>query len=150
MNDIRTVKYLLNLNILLYDIDIVDGNIVGELARRSVQKNENTVRLLKYNNHICYVNNLIAVFHFFRCPNFDTFFNRTFNLEQRLTTCSERVKMSIRRTYIKHTELCSTSWTLLELNTLMRKPFSKTYLYSTFNRFACKKKTPKTPIHQNG
>ena len=72
MNDIPTVEDLLTLNILLYDIDIVDGNIVGELARRSVQKNENTVRLLRY-NHICYVNNINAVFQSFCCPNCDTF-----------------------------------------------------------------------------
>ena len=70
----------------------MDGNIIGELARRSVQKYENTLRLLKYNNHICYVNNINAVFQSFRCPNCDTFSNRTFNLERLLTTCSERVK----------------------------------------------------------
>ena len=58
MNDIPFVEDLLTLNIVLYDIDIVDGNIIGELARRSVQKYENTVRLLRYNNHICYVNNM--------------------------------------------------------------------------------------------
>ena len=92
MNDIPTVEDLLTLNILLYDIDIVNGNIVGELASRSVQKYENTVRLLRYNNHICYVNNSNAVLHSFRCPNCDTFFNRAFNLERRLTACSERVK----------------------------------------------------------
>ena len=92
MNDIPTVEDLLTLNILLYDIDTVDGNIVGELASRSVQKYENTVRLLRYNNHICYVSNLNAVFQAFRCPNCDTFFNKTFDLERHLTTCSERVK----------------------------------------------------------
>ena len=48
MNDILFVEDLLTLNIVLYDIDIVDGNIIGELARRSVQKYENTVRLLRY------------------------------------------------------------------------------------------------------
>ena len=53
MNDIPTVEDLLTLNILLYDIDILDGSIVGELARRSVQKGEKTVRLLSYNNQIC-------------------------------------------------------------------------------------------------
>ena len=53
MNDIPTVEDLLILNILLFDIDIVDGNIVGELARRSVQKYETTVHLLGCNNHIC-------------------------------------------------------------------------------------------------
>ena len=92
MNGIPTVEDLLTLNILLYDIDIVDGNIIGELARRSVQKYENTVRLPRYNNHICYVNNINAVFQSFRCPNCDTFFDRTFNLERHLTTCNERVK----------------------------------------------------------
>ena len=98
MNDIPTVKDLLTLNILLYDIDIEDGNVVGELARRSVQIYENTVRLLRYNNHICYVNNINAVFQSFRCPNCDTFFNRTFNLERNLTTCSERLKIVYPRT----------------------------------------------------
>ena len=65
MNDITTAEDLLTLNILLYDIDIVDGNIVGELARRSVQKYENTVRLQRFNNHICYVNIINAVFQSF-------------------------------------------------------------------------------------
>ena len=92
MNDIRTVEDLLTLNIVPYDIDIKDGNIIGELARRSVQKFENTLRLLRYNNHICYVNNINSVFQSFRCLNCDTFFNRKFNLERHLTTCSKRVK----------------------------------------------------------
>ena len=91
MNDIPIVEDLLSLNILLFDIDIVDGNIIGELARRSVQKYENTVQLLRYNNHICNVNNINAVFQSFRCSNFDFFFNRTFNLEPHLTASSERV-----------------------------------------------------------
>ena len=92
MNDILNIEDLLTVNILPYDIDIVNGNMIGELARRSVQKYENTVRLRRCKNHICYVNNINAVFQSFRCPNCDTFFNRTFNLERHLTTCSERVK----------------------------------------------------------
>ena len=92
MNDIPTVEDLLTLNILLYDIDIVDGNFIGELTRRCVLMYENTVRLLRYNNHICYVNINNAIFESFRCRNCDAFFNCTFNLERYLTTCSERVK----------------------------------------------------------
>ena len=92
MNDIPIVEDLLTLNNLLYDIDIVDGNIVGELARRSVQKYEKTLRLLRYYKHICYVNNINAVFQSFRGPNCDTFLKRAFNLERHLTTRSERVK----------------------------------------------------------
>ena len=92
MNDISVVEDLLTLNILRYDIDFVDANIIGKLARRSVQKYENTVQLLRYSNHLCYVNNINAVFECFRCPNCGTFFFKTFNLERHLTTCSERVK----------------------------------------------------------
>ena len=92
MNDIPTVEDLLTLSTLLYDIDIVDGHIIGELARRSVQKYKDRVRLLRYNNQICYVNNNNSIFQSFCCPNCNTFFNRTFNLERNLTTCSERVK----------------------------------------------------------
>ena len=92
INEIPFVEDLLTLNILLYDIVFVDGNVIGELARRNVKKCENTVRLLRYNNHICYENNINAVFQSFRCLICDTFFNRTFNLERHLTTCKERVK----------------------------------------------------------
>ena len=86
------VEDLISLNILLYDMDIADGNIIGELARRSVQKNENTVQLLRYNNYIRYVNNINAVFQSLCCTNGDTFFNKAFNLERNLTTCSDREK----------------------------------------------------------
>ena len=92
MNDIPVVEDLLTLNFLLYDIDFVDGNIIGELAIRSVQKYDSTVRLLRYNNHFCYANNTNAVLQSFQCRNCDTFFNRIFNIEPHLTTCSGRVK----------------------------------------------------------
>ena len=90
--DILLVEELLTLNIVLYNMDIVDDNLIGELAKRSLQKYNNFVRLLRYNNHICYVSNINAILQAFRCPNCDTLFNRTFNLERHLTTCSERVK----------------------------------------------------------
>ena len=80
MNDIPTVEDLLTLNIVLHDIDILDGSLIGEFARRSVQKYENTVRLLRYNNHICYVNNINAVFQSFRFPNCDTFLQQNLQI----------------------------------------------------------------------
>ena len=85
MNDNPLVEDLLTLNILLHDIDIVESNIIGELVRQSVQENEILVRLLRYNNHISYVNDINAVFQAFRWLNFDNFSNRTFHLERHLT-----------------------------------------------------------------
>ena len=51
-----------------------------------------TVKLLRYNNHICYVNNINELFKAFRCTTCDTFFSKTGNLERHLATCSDRVK----------------------------------------------------------
>ena len=90
LNDIPKVEDLLQLNIFLYDIDFVDGELIGELARRSIQKFERSVKLVRYNNHICYVNN--TLFKVFRCTTCDTFFSETGNLEQHLVNCSDRVK----------------------------------------------------------
>ena len=47
MTDIPKVEEMLQLNILLYDIDFVDGELIGELARRSIQKIEKSVKLLR-------------------------------------------------------------------------------------------------------
>ncbi len=92
LNDIQKIEDLLQLNIFLYDIDFVGGELIGELCRRSIQKYENSVKHLRYNNHICYVNNINVLFKAFRCTTCDTFFSKTGNLERHLVTCSDRVK----------------------------------------------------------
>ena len=92
LKDNQKVEDLLQLNIFLYDIDFVDGELIGELCRRSIQKYEKSVKLLRYNNHICYVNNINALFKAFRCTTCDTFFSKTGNVELRLVPCSHRVK----------------------------------------------------------
>ena len=92
MTDIPKVKDLMQLNILLYDIDFVNGELIGELCRRNIQKYEKSVKLLRYNNHICYVNNINALFKCFRCTTCDTIFSKTGNLEQHLVTCGDCVK----------------------------------------------------------
>ena len=66
--------------------------MVGELARRSIKKYEKNVQLMRYNSHICYVDNINALFKAFRCPTCDTKFQKTGNLERHLVRCSERVK----------------------------------------------------------
>ena len=70
----------------------MDGELIGELCRRSIQMYENSVKLLRYNNHSCYVNNISALFKAFRCTTCDTCFSKAGNLEQHLVTCSDRVK----------------------------------------------------------
>ena len=92
MTDIRKVEEMLQLNIFLYDIDFVDGELIGELARRSIPKFEKGVKLLPYNIHICYVSDMNSFFKSFRCSTCDRIFSKTGNLERHLIICSKRVK----------------------------------------------------------
>ena len=92
MTDIPKVEDLLQLNIFLYDIDFVDGELNGELCRRNIQKFEKSVKLSCYNNHICYVNNINALFKAFRCTTCHKFFSEMGNLERHLVTCTDRAK----------------------------------------------------------
>ena len=91
MTDIPKVEDL-HLKIFLCDISSVDGELIGELCRRIIQKYEKSVKLLRYNNHICYVNNINALFKAFRCTTCETFFSKTGKLERHLVTCGDRVK----------------------------------------------------------
>ena len=65
---------------------------LGELARRSIKMYEKNVQLIRYKSHICYVDNINALFKAFCCPNCNTYFQKTGNLERPLVKCSERLK----------------------------------------------------------
>ena len=108
------------------------------------------LRLLRYNNHICYMNNLNAVFQSFRCPNCYTFFNRTFSLERPLTTCSERVKNVYPKNVYQTQETLFDKLDSFGIENTNEQTLFKILVFSTLNRFACKKKASKTPIQQNG
>ena len=92
MTDIPKLEEMWQINIFLYGIDFVDGELIGELARRSFQKFEKSVKLLRYNNHICCVSDMNSFFKSFHCSTCVTTFSGTGNLERHLITCSERVK----------------------------------------------------------
>ena len=92
MTDDPKVEEKLQVNIFLYDIDFVNGELTGELARRSIQKFEKSVKLLRYNNHICYVSDMNSFFKSLRCPTWDTIFSKNGSLERHLITDSERTQ----------------------------------------------------------
>ena len=92
MTDFQQLEEMLQLNIFLYDLDFVYGELIGELARRSIQEFETSVKLLRYNNHICYVSDINSFFKSFRCCTCDTLFSNTRKLERQLIAWSERVK----------------------------------------------------------
>ena len=50
MEDIAAVEDFVQADIFLYDIDNVDGSMLGELVRRTVGEHSEIVRLLRYNS----------------------------------------------------------------------------------------------------
>ena len=92
MDDIPSVEKIVAIIIFIYDIDFIDGAMVGELARRSIKKYEKNVQVIRYISHICHVDNVNALFKAFGSPTCDTYFQKTGNLERHLVSCSERVK----------------------------------------------------------
>ena len=54
MEYIAAVADIGQADLFLYDIDLVDGSMTGELAQRVVEKHSNTGRQLRYNCHIWY------------------------------------------------------------------------------------------------
>ena len=92
MDDIPSVEDIVRINFFIYGIDLIDGAMVEELARRSIKKYEMNVQLIRYNSHICYVDNIHALFEAFRCPTCDTYFQKPGNFKRHLVRCSERVK----------------------------------------------------------
>ena len=119
VDDIPLVEGLIQVIIFRYDIDIVGGSIVGELARRSVQKYCNTARLLRYNNHICYVSNNNALFKNYRCSTCNQVFHKTGRLERHLVSCKDRIKHVYPRNNYQLSE------TLFDKLDLLSTPYTK-------------------------
>ena len=69
--------------------------MVGKRARPSIKNYEKNVQLIRHDSHICYVDNIHALFMAFHCPISDTFFQKTGNLERHLVRCNERVKHNL-------------------------------------------------------
>ena len=58
MDDIPSVEDIEGINFFIYDIDLIDGEMVGELARRTIKKYEKNLHLIRYKSHVCYVDNI--------------------------------------------------------------------------------------------
>ena len=124
-------------NIFTYDIDIEYGNFVRELARRSIGKYENTVKLLRYNNHIIYVNKIDSFFKCFRCPTSDTFFHKADHFNRHLLCCKERIKNIYPKSVYTLQETLFEKLDGFKIEYTKNKPYSKMSLFSTLNQFAC-------------
>ena len=92
MDHLVFVENAIKHNIFIYDIDIEDGDFEGELARKSIEMYENNINLLRYNNHICYVDDINTFFKRFRCPIYEFFIKRAGNLHRHVKSCKDRIQ----------------------------------------------------------
>ena len=53
---------------------------------------ENNINLLRYNNHICYVDDINTFFKRFHCPNCETFIKRAGNFHRHVKSCKYRIQ----------------------------------------------------------
>ena len=90
--DLYIVERSTEVNIFVYDIEISDSGIIGELAERSSRRFNSTATLLRWNNHICYVTDVNKVLKSFRCSSCITFFTKSSNLQCHMPKCEELVK----------------------------------------------------------
>ena len=109
MEGVASVEEIVQADIFLYDIDIVDRSMIGELASRSVEEHSHFVRLLHYNSHICYVSNKNAFFKAYRCPSCDEYIKRAQLMEPHLTTCKKKLNMFFGRMCFNCETHCSTN-----------------------------------------
>ena len=60
--------------------------------QKSVEMYEKIINLLRYNNHICYMEKINTFFKRFRCPSCDTFIKHASNFNRHVKSCKDRVQ----------------------------------------------------------
>ena len=78
--------------IFLYDIDIDDGDFLGELARCSLVLYETSINLLRYSNHIWFADDINTFFKRLGCPNGDIFKKRADKFHHHGKSCIDRIQ----------------------------------------------------------
>ena len=92
-NNIYILEDNCEINIQLFNTDYDEnGEIVGELMRRSALLFSRIVNLIRYDNHICWTENLNNLLKKFRCHTCDTFLSSTRNLLNHQRQCPENIK----------------------------------------------------------
>ena len=111
-NDFPIVEDLVQVNIFLYDM--MDRAMIGKFARRCDVKHSNTVQLLRYNSHFCYLSNIRDLFETYHCTLCDFFIDKAGNLERHLTTCRKRdneINIVSQKTCFSSFKHCLTNFT---------------------------------------
>ena len=70
LKDLHILERLAEVKTLVYDNEVSDKGLIEDLAERSLRRFSSRANLLRYNNHICYVQNVkksvqvVSLFHF--------------------------------------------------------------------------------------
>ena len=141
MTDIPKVEEILQLNFSLYDFDFVDGELIGELARRSIQKFEKSIKLLRHNIFVTsgtwiLSSNIFAAAHVTKSyQKLEIWSDIGLHVASKSSTFIQRMYTSYEKPSLK-------TWILSKLHTETKKIKSclKTWLFLISNLIALRRK----------
>ena len=91
MNNKPAVEDLIKTNSFLYDVDVVDGALVGEIEKKHGIVLQHSGASF-YNGHFSYISNINSPFKSYLCSSCCQFINKSGKLDRHLTTFTERLK----------------------------------------------------------
>ena len=92
VESVKDFEDLTELIISIYDIELDNEKIFGVLSNWSIHYYSKSIKLLRYQNHICYTKDINAVFISFRCDNCNKFFPKHSNWRRHLPVCDNLVR----------------------------------------------------------
>ena len=69
LESVNDIEELTELNINIYDMELDNEKLIVVLSHRSINEYSKSIKLLRYQNHICYTKDINAVFNPFHCDN---------------------------------------------------------------------------------
>ncbi len=90
--EVEILEDLFNLNIVMYSAELKGNRVVGLINRRSLSKFHETAYLLQWDDHVCYITKLSALFNLYRCTHCQKFFRYNSKLIVHERTCEKKTK----------------------------------------------------------
>ena len=150
LEDLHIAERPAEVNFLVYDIEVSDSGVIGELADRSLRPFNSTATLLRYNNLISYATDVIKVFEFFDAWHAILFSQGAPIYNVICCSVKSWLKTIIQNPFFNFGKLSLTNWghSISRCQTVIR--FSTILQSLTSNQFVSKTVNSLTPRQQPG
>ena len=141
LEDLHIVERLAEVNILVYDIEVSDGGIIGELAERSLRRFNSTATLLRYNTISVMLLMWTRYLNLFGFLHAILFLQRAPIYNVICRSVKSWLKTSIQNPFINFEKLFLTNWghsisrwqTVIRFSTILQPLSSNQFVSKTLN-----------------